>query len=332
MTTWLNVTNNAQSALYAGITAAATSLTLLSGEGAKFPAASFNISIADEILYCSSRTGDVLTVVRAQEGTTAAIHAISSTVSLNVTAGIISQIQAAIDAHAALVNTTPCRAYLSATQSYLLCNSVGESRAQLDSVDYDLGSNFKTGYVFNQVQADSSGCSATLIKKTGALFTTVTGQTNGLKFALVTWSSDAGGTTNTGSGYITTVTDANNLVILKSNGADFANSYYFTIKQSWYLVPTTGLYVIKASTTYQATNIVADKIYGVEVLVNGAVAGRKAEHASFVYYMYVMMSLDKYLTAGDLVSLSGLNSSGVNTQQYTGGSAYTYLSIMKMPD
>jgi len=98
MTAWLTVKNNAQSALYAGITAAATSLTLLSGEGAKFPSASFNISIDDEILYCSTRTDDVLTVVRAQEGTTAAVHAIAATVSLNITAGIISQIQDAIDA------------------------------------------------------------------------------------------------------------------------------------------------------------------------------------------------------------------------------------------
>ncbi len=98
MTTWLNVKNNAQSALYAGITAAATSLTLLAGEGSKFPSSNFNISIDDEILLCTTRTVDVLTVTRAQEGTTAAIHAVGATVTLNVTAGIISQIQTAIDA------------------------------------------------------------------------------------------------------------------------------------------------------------------------------------------------------------------------------------------
>ena len=100
MTTWLNVKNNAQSALYAGITAAATSLTLLAGEGAKFPASNFNISIDDEILLCTTRTVDVLTVTRAQEGTTATIHAIGATVTLNVTAGIISQLQTAIDSGA----------------------------------------------------------------------------------------------------------------------------------------------------------------------------------------------------------------------------------------
>lgn len=103
---FLTVKNNAQSALYSGITAAATSLTLLSGEGAKFPAANFHISIDDEILLCSSRTGDVLTVTRAQEGTAAAVHAISATVTLNITAAIIEELQAALSFKACKVKKT----------------------------------------------------------------------------------------------------------------------------------------------------------------------------------------------------------------------------------
>jgi len=97
MTTWLNVKNNAESALASAITAAATSLTLITGDGAKFPASNFHISIDDEILLCSSRTGDVLTVTRAQEGTVAAAHAVGAIVALNVTAGIITQLQEAVD-------------------------------------------------------------------------------------------------------------------------------------------------------------------------------------------------------------------------------------------
>jgi len=97
MTTWLNVKNNAESALASAITAAATSLTLVSGEGSKFPATNFNITIDDEILLCSSRAGDVLTVTRAQEGTTAAVHAAGAIVSLNVTAAVITQLQGAGD-------------------------------------------------------------------------------------------------------------------------------------------------------------------------------------------------------------------------------------------
>jgi len=97
MTTWLNVKNNAESALASATTAAATSLTLITGDGAKFPASNFNISIDDEILKCSSRSGDVLTVTRAQEGTVAAAHVAGAIVALNVTAGIITQLQEAVD-------------------------------------------------------------------------------------------------------------------------------------------------------------------------------------------------------------------------------------------
>ena len=107
MTTWLNVKNNSESTLSADITAAATSLTLVTGEGAKFPSTNFNISIDDEILTCSSRTNDVLTVTRHQEGTTAAIHTTGATVSLNVTAAVIDQIQDAIDDVTVDVDDTP---------------------------------------------------------------------------------------------------------------------------------------------------------------------------------------------------------------------------------
>lgn len=105
MTTWLNVKNNAESALASAITAAATSLTLITGDGAKFPASNFHISIDDEILLCSSRAGDVLTVTRAQESTAATAHAAGAIVALNVTAGIITQLQEAVDLGAGGVDT-----------------------------------------------------------------------------------------------------------------------------------------------------------------------------------------------------------------------------------
>lgn len=95
MTTFLGVKNNAESLLAADITAAATSLTVTTGDGAKFPTSNFPVSIDDEIMLCSSRTGDVLTVTRAQEGTTAAAHVAGVAVRLNITAGIIGELQAA---------------------------------------------------------------------------------------------------------------------------------------------------------------------------------------------------------------------------------------------
>lgn len=74
--------NNAKSVLASAITDTATSLTLSSGTGALFPNPGvdqlFTLTLTDaatgeiyEIMHCTARTGDVCTVVRAQEGTTA---------------------------------------------------------------------------------------------------------------------------------------------------------------------------------------------------------------------------------------------------------------------
>jgi len=97
MTNFLNVKNNAISALASAITSGATSLTVVSGEGSKFPSSNFNITIDDEILNCSSRSGDVLTVSRAQEDTTASAHAVGSFVSLNLTAKQITDLNTAVN-------------------------------------------------------------------------------------------------------------------------------------------------------------------------------------------------------------------------------------------
>ena len=90
---FLNVKNNASSILASGIDAVATSLTVASGEGARFPTSNFHITIEDEILLCTTRTGDVLTVTRAQEGTAAAAHDAAKAVRLNITAAIIQELQ-----------------------------------------------------------------------------------------------------------------------------------------------------------------------------------------------------------------------------------------------
>jgi len=90
---FLNVKNRASSTLASGILAADLSLTVATGDGALFPATNFNVTINDEILFCSSRTGDVLTVVRAQEGTTAADALTGDAVELRITAGIIENLE-----------------------------------------------------------------------------------------------------------------------------------------------------------------------------------------------------------------------------------------------
>lgn len=81
-----NMNNGAYSTLASGITAGATSLSVASGTGSRFPSSNFYISVYDsidpnwsvayqngrgEIMLCSSRSTDTLTVTRAQGGTSA---------------------------------------------------------------------------------------------------------------------------------------------------------------------------------------------------------------------------------------------------------------------
>jgi hypothetical protein len=74
--------DNARSTLGAAISAGSTTITLASGGGARFPAPAagqqFTLTLNDlatrnlfEVCYCTARVGDVLTVVRGQEGTAA---------------------------------------------------------------------------------------------------------------------------------------------------------------------------------------------------------------------------------------------------------------------
>lgn len=74
-------TDNAVSLLASGISASATSLTVLPGHGAMFPTPAANeffcVTLEDqaainrEIVHVTQRTGDVFTIQRGQEGTTA---------------------------------------------------------------------------------------------------------------------------------------------------------------------------------------------------------------------------------------------------------------------
>jgi len=93
---FLNVKNNASSKLAAAIDDDDLSLTVATGEGARFPSSNFHITIDDEILLCTSRTNDVLTVTRAQESTAAAAHSLGANVRLNITAAIIEELQTSV--------------------------------------------------------------------------------------------------------------------------------------------------------------------------------------------------------------------------------------------
>jgi hypothetical protein len=96
--------NNASSTLAAPISNSATTVSLAVGTGALFPNPSagqqFPLTFNDaatglltEIVYCTSRAGDTLTIVRAQEGTTAQAWLAGDLAANLITAGLLAAYQ-----------------------------------------------------------------------------------------------------------------------------------------------------------------------------------------------------------------------------------------------
>lgn len=87
--------NSAFATLASGINSSATSITLTTGQGARFPSLSagdyFYATLIDtsnnlEIVKCTARSTDVLTVTRAQESTTARAFSTGDRIELRITA------------------------------------------------------------------------------------------------------------------------------------------------------------------------------------------------------------------------------------------------------
>ena len=92
--------NSANSSLASAITDVAGTLTVVTGAGANFPTTAdgdFWVSIDSEILLCTSRAGDVLTVTRGQQSTSGAAHDAGAAVELRITAEAITELQTAIE-------------------------------------------------------------------------------------------------------------------------------------------------------------------------------------------------------------------------------------------
>ena len=91
--------NNAKSVLAAGISASATVITIGAGTGSLFPSpvsgqSYFKLTVTDaatktisEIMHVTSVSGDVMTVIRGQEGTTARVWSTNDIVANLMTAG-----------------------------------------------------------------------------------------------------------------------------------------------------------------------------------------------------------------------------------------------------
>jgi len=91
----IKLSNNANATLAASITSSSTSITVTSGQGARFPTLSagdyFYATLIDtsnnlEIVKCTARSTDVLTVVRAQESTTSRAYSTGDRIEIRLTA------------------------------------------------------------------------------------------------------------------------------------------------------------------------------------------------------------------------------------------------------
>ena len=134
--------NNAKTTLSAGITSSATSITVT--DGSVFPSLSggdvFFLTLDDltnnEIVKCTAISGNTLTVVRAQEGTTARAFSANNQAELRITAGILglfSQTDAVI--------TDEIEAYLDANGLTFPDNVKGQFGSSNDLQIYHDGSN-----------------------------------------------------------------------------------------------------------------------------------------------------------------------------------------------
>jgi len=142
--------NNAASTLNGGINDSVTSLAVASGEGALFPSSfPFNITIEDEILKCTNRVTDTLTVVRGEEGTSPASHADGKAVELRITAKAISDLNTAVNA---LETPSGFRAYRTTAQT--IPNATW-TKIEFNNEEYDIKGEYDhvTNYRFTAAEA-----------------------------------------------------------------------------------------------------------------------------------------------------------------------------------
>lgn len=101
----LKLANNVQSTLAASLTTGSTTMVVATGEGARFPALAVNdyfyatlVKIVGgfpvrEIIKVTARTADTMTIVRAQDNTTALTFSVADYVGMHVNVAVLEALQ-----------------------------------------------------------------------------------------------------------------------------------------------------------------------------------------------------------------------------------------------
>jgi len=241
---------------------------------------------------------------------------------------------AAIAAHNALVpsstvhyDSSLCRYYLSADQANIPSGKA--ARIELNTLLYDLGSNFTTADwygaegAYRQADADSD---ATHIQDDDADFPPQY-SSQGILTSLVRWASNAAGTLNVGTGYVTGAVAAT-LTIVKATGADFAASYYYWIKKSHYVTPVTGYYLVIGNERYDPTE--DQKRYNTALYKGDIAIMNDSRHASGTSAMGSTVLAFAYLEAGDSLCLKTSAMGLAGTLTVKGGATEEYASYTSL--
>jgi hypothetical protein len=145
------VKNNAYSTLASTITDVATSISLAAGTGSRFPVISggdyFYATLIDtsnnlEVVKVTARSTDTLTVVRAQDGTTARAYSSGSRIELRITAALIQDIRDGI---------TPGDGTVTAAK--LASNAVETAKIAADAVTFAKIQNIATARALGRSSA-----------------------------------------------------------------------------------------------------------------------------------------------------------------------------------
>ena len=151
--------NNANGNLSGAITAAATTITLQTGQGDLFPSPNdgsgdfFPVTLVRatgelEICYCTKRAGDVLTVTRAREGTTGKTFNAGERVSLRLTNGVMRTILDLVNSITPFANTLLDDASASAMRATL---EIGAQCKVITTAITNLNDNVLMPYLYGSV-------------------------------------------------------------------------------------------------------------------------------------------------------------------------------------
>lgn len=209
------VKNNAYSTLASSISDVSTSVSLASGTGDRFPAISgsdyFYATLIDtsnnlEVIKVTARATDTLTVVRAQDGTTARSYSSGSRVELRVTAKLLEDIRDSVTpgdntiTTAKLVDDAVTGAKIAdgAVSSALLATAVQQALAPSGAVLPYAGTSEPSGWLFCYGQAISRTTYAALFAALGTTYGSGNGSTTfnvpDLRGRVIAGQDDMGGT------------------------------------------------------------------------------------------------------------------------------------------